>query len=109
MRFWRARPRERTGRFEALSLYLFVTISARKRKTMVLHSVAVPVHARVLQHTRHEIIHNRGYTLLAAEAIKQCEFAFSLRRLVGAAGPLGAALLGFLDTFFTAALAGAGE
>src|SRR4051812_39273483 len=73
----------------------------------VLHSFAIPVHARILQRASREIVHNRADALLATQAVEKCKLAFHLSSLTSAwrAG----IRLGLLHALFSGAFARTGE
>ena len=59
-----------------------------EEREAALNSFALPVHSRVLQHARHEIVHNGGNAVLATEAVEEREFSHHLGGLVGSGGTL---------------------
>src|SRR5690349_4388477 len=52
------------------------------KKSPLLHCVALPVYARVMQHTRRQVGHNIRDARLTAEAVEEGKFTFDLGGLV---------------------------
>src|SRR6185295_9135938 len=84
-------------------------------KSAALYSLALPVHAGVLQHSWSKIIHDGGDSLFATESIEERQFSLNLSGLIGRLGGAGAIRSGgfggdgFSDALFPCTFARAGE